>query len=295
MTSVGLESCLICAVAVALISVLSSSLYGREPAIPTAFMAVSSFAPGFIYALFSVNGVRWNGMWVFFSLLLLKNAVYCFAFFNRYEALRKFGAFRGALVVGAQPPLILILSALFLKEPVNIYRICSVILVSLAIILLGGPAAKDTESRLSILDWMKWLVLPSFASAGIFILDRYFLKGTVSPDLYFTYDRVALMIILALGALASRLRRSKANAMDWQKIIARNWAVLLTIGALFTLSVYAYNRALSLEDATTVSLFRNAAYPSAALLGAWVFQRRLVRQDVLSAFLVLVSVPLGLL
>ena len=69
--------------------------------------------------------------------------------------------------------------------------------------------------------------------------------------------------------------------------------MLSLIAILFTISVYTYNVALGLEKAAVVGLFRNAAYPLAALIGAFLFRQKISAHEWLSLSFIVAAVFFG--
>lgn len=289
--------CATCAISVILISLSSSQVYRREPLVTSELMSVISFAPGFILGGIAVFHIPLHFHNEMLLALFIKNLFYCVSFYFRYESLRKYGPFVGALMLGTQPILIFLLGLMILEEGLTSSQTLSVALASAALILLtkNSPLHENNGNRFRFFDFAKYFALPSLASTLAIILDRFFLRGHITSNEFFVLDRLALIPAFTLTIFA--IKRGKlATVVEWEivsPILTRNWKLLSLIGILFTFSVYSYNAALAGEKAALVGLFRNAAYPFSAFIGAFIFQKKITCRQWLSLSLILAALFLG--
>ena len=133
------------------------------------------------------------------------------------------------------------------------------------------------------------------ASALAIVWDRYFLKGQMTGNEFFIFDRIVLLPTFLLAVLIIRRGNFRFGSPleNSLSVLARNWKSLLAIGTLFTLSAYTYNLALELEKVALVGLFRNSAYPVAAFVGAFIFKQRTSTREWLSLALIFFAVVFG--
>ncbi len=297
MNSQALSFNIVCMLAVSLISLVSSQLYRQEKKATSELMAFVSFAPGFLYALFAFPFVVTHVDTYIISALLVKNILYSLSFYFRYESLKKFGPFIGALMLGTQPIAIFFFGWVILNETVSIFKIYSLILITLALFILTFQKSSHSGSRISLGDFAKYFLMPTLASTLAIVWDRYFLKNEIPKAEFFVLDRIILIPALIITLMI--YHRSVAKTSIWQpgsiQVMRRNWKLLFAIGLLFTVSVYSYNSALELENAAVVGLFRNSAYPLAAFCGAFLFARKTSLMEWISLALVVIAITLGVL
>ena len=199
-------------------------------------------------------------------------------------------------MLGAQPLIIFIFGLVFLGEHLSVSQELSVFLTVVALLLLVNKAEKtDDKASVSLFDFSKYYLFPAIASGLAIVWDRYFLKGEMTVESFFVLDRiiiipafiVALLLIRRGGFEKSFLREKYVST------ITNNWAFLSLIGLLFTVSVYTYNLALSVDKAALVGFFRNTAYPIAAFLGAFLFQQKIPVRRWVSLSLIGLAIALG--
>ena len=286
---------MICAVSIALISLSSSRLYRKEPLITSELMSLVSFAPGFFYSAVAIFYLPLHVAGWTLSALLIKNILYCLSFYFRYESLRKFGPFVGALMLGTQPIVIFVFGLFLLGETLSSTQMFSVILAAAALVTLAAKGKGSAQNRINLNDFVKYYAFPALASTLAIVWDRYFLKGHFSSSEFFTLDRLTLVpaFLLTLGLIKQKNFMAGIWRKSYPLIIARNWKSLAMIGALFTFSVYAYNLALGVEKAAVVGLFRNSSYPLAAFAGAFFFQQKISFREWLSLSFVASAIFLG--
>ena len=294
MNATALYFSIVCALSVALISLISSQLYKKEPLLNSELMSFISFAPGLIYSGFTIFNISSSvSAYILFSLLI-KNFFYCLSFYYRYESLRKFGPFIGALMLGTQPIIIFLFGLLLLGETLSSFQILSVGLTTSALILLT-TRNNSGEISINFAGFTKYYLFPTLASALAIIWDRYFLNGKFPSSEFFIIDRFTLVpaFLLSLAFIKGKNFRKSLWQNHYKYILENNWKALSSSAFLFTLSVYAYNMALELEKAALVGLFRNAAYPLAAFVGTFWFKQRLTKIQWVSLSLILLSMYLG--
>ncbi len=296
MTTAAIGFSLVCMISVSLISIISSGLYRREQALTSEAMSFVSFAPGILYGIGAAAILPLDFSGMLLGSLLVKNILYCLSFHFRYESLRKFGPFVGALMLGTQPIAIFFFGWSILGEAISSFQIVSVVLVALALLMLAKPSRTSTEPQVTLSTFAKYYLLPTVASTLAIIWDRFFLKGQIAVDEFFILDRLMLVpaLIIVLFLLSRSQVGSLVRSIESSKILTRNWKSTLAIGLLFTLSVYAYNSALEVENAAVVGLFRNSAYPLAAFAGAFVFERKTSLREWVSFSIVVVAVVIGM-
>jgi drug/metabolite transporter (DMT)-like permease len=259
-------------------------------------MSLVSFAPGFVYGCIAALSVPLHFDSSVFAALLVKNILYCLSFYFRYESLKKFGPFVGALMLGTQPAVIFLFGIVLLGEHLTLIQESSMGLVVVALLLLAGKGGRRAEAkRIYLVDFGKYYVFPTLASTLSIVWDRYFLKGHMPIEEFFILDRLVIIpaFLLTLGII----QRGDFFVGIWKdhygSVLARNWKILSLIGLLFTLSVYTCNLALELEKAAFVGLFRNASYPIAAFAGAFFFKQNVSTKEWLSLSLVFFAIFLG--
>lgn len=286
---------IICASSIGMISLTSSQLYRREPLITSELMAIVSFLPGFILAAIALGTIPFTLNLGTLVALLVKNVLYGLSFYYRYESLRIFGPFVGALMLGTQPIIIFVLGSALLGEHLTSTQIASIAIASVGLLLLAKKDSATPEQKINPVDFAKYFVLPTLASALAIIWDRQFLRGALSADQFFVFDRLLAIpaFFLALGFVGGNVFRKSHWRVNSMAITGRNWKLLCLIGLLFTVSVYTYNLALEIEKAALVSLVRNTSYPIAALIGAFMFQQQISTRRWVSLSLVILSVVLG--
>ncbi len=199
-------------------------------------------------------------------------------------------------MLGTQPIIIFIFGLIFLGENLSATQGLSMVLtVSALLLLAGGTTNESEESKISLSAFAKYYIFPTLASGLAIVWDRYFLKGELSGNEFFILDRV--VIVPAFLLVVAIIRRNDFKKSIWKdsylSIFTRNWQLLLSIGLLFTLSVYAYNLALALEKAALVGLFRNAAYPVAAFTGTLLFEQKVSAKKWVSLSLIVLAALCG--
>lgn len=256
-----------------------------------------SFLPAAVFAAVAAGQTSVNLTSGLTAALMFKNILYCLSFYFRYESLRIFGPFVGALMMGTQPIVIFVLGSILLGENLSVAQSLSMAIASGGLLLL---ASKDSHvsintKTISPKDFGKYYMLPTLASALAIIWDRYFLRGSLSSNEFFILDR--LLVVPAFALLLVTLRGKQLWRGTWladsSSVLMRNWKSLTVIGILFALSVYTYNRALEIEKVALVSLVRNVSYPMAAFIGAFAFRHQISTKRWLSFSLVLLSVLIG--
>ena len=287
--------CAICAASVSLISLTSSQIYRKEPFVTSELMSFVSFIPGFVFGSIGAFHLPLHFNSGILAALFIKNILYCLSFYFRYESLRKYGPFVGALMLGTQPIIIFLLGLILLGESLTSTQMFSMVTTAFALLLLATDGKRTIGGRLSFIDFGKYYILPTLASTLAIIWDRYFLRGQISGGDFFILDRLTLIPAFLLAIVL--IKRNKFAAGLWQKnytpILFRNWKLFSTIGLLFTISVYTYNLALTLEKVALVGLFRNAAYPIAAFLGAFLFKQKISSKQWISLSLIFLAILLG--
>jgi drug/metabolite transporter (DMT)-like permease len=278
---------------IGLISLTSSHLYRKEPLITSELMSLVSFAPGFVYAVFALSFYPFHLSPGALTALFLKNVLYCFSFYLRYESLRRFGPFVGALMLGTQPIVIFLLAFVLLGETLNMAQVFSVTLVGAALLTLATKRNPSSSSPITFLDFGKYYIFPTLISTLAIVWDRYFLKGQISSGVFFVFDRATLIPAFFLALFMIKPKSFMTNRWSLSPVFVRNWKMLTLISILFTISVYTYNVALGLEKAAVIGLFRNAAYPLAALVGAFLFQQKISSREWLSLSLIASAVFIG--
>jgi drug/metabolite transporter (DMT)-like permease len=258
-------------------------------------MFLISFAPGIIYGIAASAMLPLHFSRDTLVSLVIKNVLYCLSFHYRYESLRKFGPFIGSLMLGTQPILIFLLGWLVLGETISPYQIVSVVLVALALLALANQKQKTSDGSVTLTLFGKYYLMPTLASTLAIIWDRFFLKGKISPKEFFILDRLMLVpaLLIVMLLLSRRDPEGKTRHAESWEAFKRNWKSAFAIALLFTLSVYAYNSALEVGTAAVVGLFRNSAYPLAAFLGTFIFQRKTSNGEWTSLALVLAAVLVG--
>jgi len=260
-------------------------------------MGLVSFLPAAVFAAVAAWQTSIHLTDSLIAALMLKNILYCLSFYFRYESLRIFGPFVGALMMGTQPIVIFVLGSILLGENLSVTQSFSMAVASAGLLLL---ASKDSHisvnaQRISPKDFGKYYLLPTLASSLAIIWDRYFLRGALSGNEFFILDR--LLIIPAFALLLISLRGKRLWAGTWltdsASVLRRNGQSLALIGILFAVSIYTYNLALEIEKVALVSLVRNLSYPMAAFIGAFTFRQQISTKRWLSFSLVLLSVLLG--
>lgn len=286
---------IICMCSIGLISLASSYLYRKEPLVTSELMSLVSFVPGFIYASIALFFLPFQLSIGTLSALVLKNVLYCLSFYLRYESLRKFGPFVGALMLGTQPIVIFLFGLILLGETLSGSQVFSVTLATAALIILAMKGNRTSVNHMTLLDFGKCYAFPTLASTLAIVWDRFFLKGQIPSEAFFIFDRATLIpaFLLALALIKRKTFMSGLWQSNFPLIFARNWKMLSTIGILFTVSVYTYNLALGMEKAAVIGLFRNAAYPIAAFVGAFLFQQKISMREWVSLSLILGAVLLG--
>jgi drug/metabolite transporter (DMT)-like permease len=291
MSSTALFPIFICVVATSAISLLSSRLYRRELAIRSELMAFISFLPGFLISTLALLNSDFSFSPRLVLALFVKNLLYCLSFYYRYESLKKFGPFVGALMLGTQPIVVFFLAFILIGETLIIVQIGSVFLASLSLLLMTSKD-QSQSNQIKWNDFAKYYALPALASGLAIVWDRFFLKGELSSDQFFILDRIVILpsfIFIVLLVRKGRLLDS-FTSIGQPGILARNWATLATIGVLFTVSTYAYNLALTTEKAALVGLARNSSYPIAAFAGTFIFEQNVTFKKWLSLALVVSAV-----
>jgi drug/metabolite transporter (DMT)-like permease len=258
-------------------------------------MSLVSFTPGFIYASLALFFYPVHLSAGTLAALFLKNILYCLSFYLRYESLRRFGPFVGALMLGTQPIVIFLLGFVLLSETLNGTQIFSMTLVAAALIALATKRHHLSSGKISFLDFGKYYIIPTLISTLAIVWDRYFLKRQITSEVFFIIDRATVIPAFFLVLFIIKPKSFTANrwATDFSRVFARNWKMLSMIAILFTISVYTYNVALGLEKAAVVGLFRNAAYPLAALVGAFLFRQKISAHEWLSLSLIVAAVFIG--
>ncbi len=283
--------CLICAICVCLVSLVSSHLFRKEPNITTELMSMVSFVPGFAVAAAILPFVSVRFESPLLATLMVKNILYGLAFYYRYESLRKFGPFIGALMLGTQPIVIFVLALGMLGEGLPPMQILGVALAAGALLILARGSNGDGAIRISWPDFTLYYALPTLVAALAVVWDRYLLKGRLTGMEFFALDRLTLLpaLLIALALIRGRdFPRVFRSGFD-RALLARNWIPLAAVAVLVTGSVFPYNLALEMEKAAIVGLFRNAAYPLAAFLGAFLFSHRVTGREWLSLIMVVAA------
>lgn len=288
--------CLICMVSTSLISLISSHIYRRESMLTSELMSFVSFVPGFLCALVMLR-VPLHFSSHILIVLFIKNIFYCLSFYFRYESLRKFGPFVGALMLGTQPVIIFLFGLIFLGEFLSWTQMLSMILVAAALLLLSIGKCTLSAGRITSTDFLKYYAFPTIASTLAIILDRYFLSGQISSEDFFVIDRIVLLPAFLLSLLLIKRENIKVGILqkDWRPIVERNWKSLCLVGLLFTVSVYAYSFALKMETAAFVGIFRNSAYPIAAFTGAFIFKQQIASRGWISFSLIFIAIAMSTL
>ena len=164
MSTASLVFSIICMCSVGLISITSSYLYRKEPLVTSELMSLVSFAPGFIYASIALFFLPFHLTAGTQSALPLKNVLYCLSFYLRYESLRKFGPFVGALMLGMQPIVIFLFGLVLLGETLNGSQVFSLTLAAAALAILATNGNRAAGYKITLLDFGKYYAFPTLAS-----------------------------------------------------------------------------------------------------------------------------------
>lgn len=284
-----------CCLCVCLISLASSHLYKKEPLISSEFILLFSTLPGFGMSSLLLITTQLNINYHVWIVIFVKNVLYCLSFYFKYESLRRFGPFTGALMLGTQPLFLSLLGMFLLGERLTIHQDLSVAVAvaSLSILFLARQATKTRPVNTS--QFLKYYLLPTLISSISIIVDRFFLKETLSGSDFFIIDRFTLMV--SAVSTVFFIRGKNLGNFFWNRrnlsTFKTNWVNLAFISALFTISGYVYTLALAHEKAIIVGLFRISAYPIAALIGAFVFKQKLLLKEWLSLAFVCSAIMLS--
>jgi len=288
----------VCAFSIALISLTSSYLYRKEPLVTSELMALVSFLPGFIISVVVFLNAPIHLRSAIVIALLIKNILYCLSFYYRYESLREFGPFVGALMLGTQPIVIFALGFILLGETLSATQGFSVALASGSLLLLANGHNKSSpQNKINWSSFAKYYAFPTFFSGLAIVWDRFFLKEQLPSSQFFVLDRIVILpaFFIALWIIGRRSFKIDIWSSTPSGVITRNWKSLCFIGLLFTVSVYTYNLALEIEKAALVGLLRNSSYPVAAFVGAFIFKQEVSLRKWVSLFLILAAAVLGAL
>jgi drug/metabolite transporter (DMT)-like permease len=281
---------LACVLAVAGTSLCASRLYRAELGIGSGLMSVVSFLPMFVFAIVSLPGLAWDLPIRSLVVIFVKNVFYALSFYYRYESLRAFGPFIGALMLGTQPLFLSFMAYTVLNEALAPAQWGGIVGASIGLFLLNLKPRRP-EDRVGAGAFLLYYLLPMLASTAAMVCDRYFLKGQVGGMDYFLIDKV-LLLPAALLTLLPLCALSGEKLFD-RSILARRRRELVLIGLLFFISSLAYTFALKHERAALVGLFRNASYPLAAFIGVFAFRQQISRRQWASLALVCASIAIA--
>lgn len=294
MTFLSFWLCSTCGIFVGLVSLASSHLFRKDNSVSSELVSLISFVPAFCMGLGYLLVTPIPFTFGFISILAIKNMLYCFAFYLRYESLRKFGPFAGALMLGTQPVIIFALGVSILNEQLSVTQVLSILLITAALLSL---ATKGNSRGIHRRIFFGYYIVPTLISSLVVICDRYFLRDKISEADYFALDRFLLLpaFLIVLAFVVCFKLNSDQKMNRWLVTLKKNWFWLISISILFTAGAFFYNFALGMEKAAVVSLFRNASYPVAAFIGVFLFKHHMEKKDWVSLALVSSAILLGTL
>lgn len=174
------------------------------------------------------------------------------------------GAANGALITSTSPAFIVLFGALVLKERVTLLKVAAILLATVGVMIVIGPAELLAGGGGQVL-WGKVLLLAAGLTWGLYtVLGRRF--------------------SLRHGALATTFWASAAGAVlnlpfAWLEPAGRplaTWPLTAWIGVLYisvistTVAFYLYNKGFELLDAGTGSVFFFVQPVVGAFLGWWL-------------------------
>ncbi len=268
----------------------SNSLLGtqalRSRSLSAGEITLLSLLPAFIVAL--VTGVNfWQELTpLVMSLMILKNALYGFAFYLRFRGFSYLGGFQGALLAASQPVIVSVLSLTFLGEHLLAKQWFAILLIAIALLI---PARlEEGKSR----DVVKFVLVPALLLSLVVIIDRWILVHSLNPLSFFVLDKTVLFPVVVLTLAVSG--RHRLVAKKWGDVKFSTFLWVLALGLTWGLAAYTYGVSLASEKTAIVVLIRNLAFPAAALGSAFFFKEKLDSSRVLSLLLVICACAIAI-
>lgn len=218
-----------------------------------------------------------------FLLALFQPGLY---FFFETYGLTFTGATKTSLIIATIPILVLILSAIFLKERVRLINAAGIVmsLLGVALLVFGEKEAAISSGVL----WGDFLIFGAVLSATIYIIFARYLGQTISA-VQITGLQVIFGALLFLPFFLWDL-----NSMNWQQITIEAIIAVICLSLFATIGAFlCYNFALSRIGAARASVFINVI-PVITACGAWsVLGETLTALQIIGAIVVILAVYLA--
>jgi drug/metabolite transporter (DMT)-like permease len=218
-----------------------------------------------------------------FLLALFQPGLY---FFFETYGLTFTGATKTSLIIATIPILVLIFSAIFLKERVRLINAAGIVmsLLGVALLVFGEKEAAISSGVL----WGDFLIFGAVLSATIYIIFARYLGQTISA-VQITGLQVIFGTLLFLPFFLWDL-----NSMNWQQITIEAIIAVICLSLFATIGAFlCYNFALSRIGAARASVFINVI-PVITACGAWsVLGETLTALQIIGAIVVILAVYLA--
>lgn len=218
-----------------------------------------------------------------FLLALFQPGLY---FFFETYGLKFTSATKTSLIIATIPILVLILSAIFLKERVRLVNAAGIVmsLLGVALLVFGEKEAAISSGVL----WGDFLIFGAVLSATIYIIFARYLGQTISA-VQITGLQVIFGALLFLPFFLWDL-----NSMNWQQISIEAIIAVICLTVFATIGAFlCYNFALSRIGAARASVFINAI-PVITAFGAWtLLGETLTSVQIMGGVIVLFAVYLA--
>jgi drug/metabolite transporter (DMT)-like permease len=230
-------------------------------------LTLSSVVPAFMVALMVLPMLRETPTLKISGALVLKNLLYGVCLWYRFRGFGSFGKVGGILAAGTQPFLLAVLASVFLHETLSL-RSWIFLFASSGVLIL-----QILRQRPSFRHFWDFVMLPGFMMSVVSMIDRAVVKGGLSPEAFFVWDKIFLLPSagLALGFAkrneVTRVFRELQNFRD-------SWQVHLYCGLAWMISSFLYGQSLRMESLALVPAIRNLSFPLAALWTWGIFRKR---------------------
>ena len=197
-------------------------------------------------------------------------------------------AVNGALVTSASPVFIMLFAVLILREKLSTRRILAGALAIIGVLVILNPAEADFGSETFLGDI--FLAIAALTWGLYSVLVRWAGRGTEADTLLITTIASFGGLFISLPAAGIELTQNSIGMIDGGGILG-----ILYLGIISTaLSMWLWNRAFALVDASVASLFFFAQPVSGALLGAIFLNQPMTPALWIGAILIATGVLLSL-
>lgn len=272
---------------IAIVSVVDKYLLGKQIPNPAAY----TFYVG-IFSIFAVVfvpfGIDWPGT-LQFLLALSVGVVHLIALFALFSALKTDEVSRiTALVGGATPVFLLILSAIFLDTPLGRSEMTAFILLIIGGVLISFK--KGTRCRL--LDFGKyscgrntWIALASAVLFAVFFLLADFVFSSQQFISGFVWTRMG-SLLMALVFLAMPSYRKMISGTT-EKVSPRAGELFIFNKALAGVGFILLNYAISLGNVALVNALEGVKFVFVLLIAVFIARKIPVLDEEISIFAIL--------